>query len=297
MVEDFLQWLSLRKALRTWNTRFGLQTFRYRGKGNHQARGKLGFSIVSLTSWLNNPILRGHIAYGRSRRQRQRFENLWDVRPNTHREHRLLTEEEYRVVAKILENNFQNYEQDQGHTPVYPLSGLVFCGTCGMRCIKVNSRLLSTPDHYRHSYQCENYKTVRACSSKSSVRQEILEAALIEALCQKAEDLAAIATEPETAPESPEITKLREELEYYQSAPGHHAALLVQEIEQELEVLLARQNQVPEDKPDTQNILITLNSPLYWQTLTPEEKRELYRALVSRIVIQEGRVIKIELKV
>jgi len=35
----------------------------------------------------------------------------------------------------------------------------------------------------------------------------------------------------------------------------------------------------------------------YWKTLLDEEKRELYRALVDRVVVKDGQVERVELKV
>jgi len=80
-------------------------------------------------------------------------------------------------------------------------------------------------------------------------------------------------------------------------APGDHAALLVAELEQELSERLAQQYSHPEAGLEKRELLEAFTSPLCWETMPLEEKKELYRALVQRIVIRDGEVVGVELRV
>jgi len=44
-------------------------------------------------------------------------------------------------------------------------------------------------------------------------------------------------------------------------------------------------------------LLQTFGDSLYWEALTHEEKRDIYRALVDRVIIKDGQVERVDLRV
>jgi len=297
LIDLFLEHRTLRRTLRDWNSYFGIQTFSNTGKGNRQPRGKVGFGATSLTSWLTNPILRGHIAYGRAQKQNQKHQHQWDIRYNTHPDHRLMTEEEHQQIANILDWNAKHRGYALLAKDVHPLSGLIACQQCGGRCRIISFRLRTDSSVKYHSYQCKNY-VLKACTMKRSIRETQAEDQVIQALCQRATELSAIAATSGTDTlDSPEILKLRAEIDYLKAAPGNRAAAIVASLEQELRDRLAEQERQQTTESSKQSLLETFADRQYWTTLSSEERRDIYRALVNRIVIQDGEIVQIEIMV
>jgi hypothetical protein len=264
--------------------------------GNKQARGKLGFHPSSLAAWLNNPILRGHLCYGRGQHQRQSHKHLWDIRYNTHSDHRLLNDEEYRQIEEILDWNSQHGGFRFRSETIHPLSGLVYCGQCGGSCRTICYSLRTDRTVKRYSYQCVNYR-YRSCEQKASVREAVLEAALIASLCSRSEAIAAIAAAPDSQPESSELQTLKAELSYYQAAPGGRAASIIADLERQIIELRYQHSQTTSAAIANQDLLEAFASPECWDMAMPEEKRDVYRALVDRVTIREGQVVGVSLKV
>jgi len=71
----------------------------------------------------------------------------------------------------------------------------------------------------------------------------------------------------------------------------------VAELEQELSDWLAQQSSHQEAGLEKWELLEAFASPLCWETMPLEEKKELYRALVKRILIRDGKVVGVELRV
>lgn len=299
LVEAFLEYRTIRESLRYLHSKYGVHHYASRGRANRKARQSLGFSVSGFTSWLNNPILRGHTAYGRTAKQRMRHREQWDIRYDTHPEHRLMSEEEYRVVEETLLWNAEHrgWQAPKGRV-VHPLSGLVYCEECRGYCKVMSFRLRTDRSVKKHSYQCNSYH-LKACAQKRSVREEVIEQALIEALVKRAAAVSAIAEMETPEAEPPEVQSLRAELAYYQAAPGNRATSIVEDLKRQIEVRLEQQrSQQMQVQALQQELLVgAFQDPRYWETLLPEEKRNLYRSLVDRVLICEGQVTAVELKV
>jgi hypothetical protein len=238
--------------------------------------------------WVTNPILRVHTVYGRSKGQLLRHQKDWDIRYNTHPEQVLITEQEYQAI----EANLKKGGKENGYKPpkkaqVNPLSGLVYCAECRSYCKSIPYRL-APDDVMQNYYQCKNYG-VKACSQKRTVKGHVIEEAIIEALTKRAEEIREIAAAPVSQEESPELSHLREELEFYQSAPGNRAQAIVADIQQQIEVLSCINTNESLVKTDQRDLLLQVfRDSLYWKTLLNKEKREVYSALVERVLIREG---------
>jgi len=311
LITIFLECRSLRRSLRSFNEKYGIKTHVNPGKGNKQPRGKLHFGASGLTSWLNNPILRGHTAYGRSYKQRQKYKENWDTRHNTHsgiqpdgsydkeKDHRLLTDEEYRQIEQILDWNSKHGGYSFKSKTIHPLSGLVYCEECRGNTVCMSYSLRTNREQKFYSYQCGNYRRTRSCTQKPIVREDVIEPLIITALLARSEEISNLAAMPEQETESPELKELRRELAYYQSAPGNRAAAIVTDLQNQITVLIQQGVRITEDQEQNRDLLMACFSDRNtWEHLmTPEEKRDVYRALVSRVVIRDGQVERVELKV
>lgn len=297
LVELFLNHQSLKATLRHFNQKYGLRHFVTPGRANRKARKSLGFTLVGLGNWLSNPILRGHTAYGRSHKERLRHKDTWDIRLNTHPAYVVMTEDEYQIIEKLLCSNAKH----RGHKPrqqpgINPLSKMVYCGECRSYCPSIRYRI--RPDDVMHNYyKCSAYG-VGACSQKSTVKGYAIEAAIIEALVKRAAAVSAIAEMPEQQVESPALQALKAELAYYQDAPGGRADAIVADLRQQIEAYERKQQVATVVTSEQRDLLLQVfGDPLYWKTLMDEEKREIYRALVERVVIKGGQVERVELRV
>ncbi|HEY9657548.1 MAG TPA: fdxN element excision recombinase XisF [Allocoleopsis sp.] len=296
LIETFLKTRSLRRTLREFNSKYGLFTHATKGSGNRQARGKLGFHPSGLTSWLNNPILRGHLAYGRSYKQRQSYKDQWDIRYNTHPEHRLMSDEEYSQIEEILDWNAKHGKNFFPSGEVHPLSGLIQCGECRGYCGIRNFRSRTTKKK-TYFYQCSNYQ-LKACPQKRGVRESVLEQAIIDALITRAAAITTVAELPPEHIDPPELKALKAELAYYQAAPGNRAAEIVADLHHQIENFHHEtRNQSEEVSANRELLLRVFRDSLFWQTLLPEEKRDIYRKLVDRVTMKNREVVSVTLKV
>jgi site-specific DNA recombinase len=309
MVEVFSKCRSLRRSLITINEKYGITSHADRGKGNRQPRGKFHFHASGFGSWLNNPILRGHLAYGRGAQQRQSHKHLWDLRYNTHsgvqpdgsydpdKDHRLMTDEEYRSIEEILDYNAATGGFGFKSEVVHPLSGLIYCEECRGKCRITHFRLRTDPSIKKFSYQCNNYH-LKSCRQKQSVREHILEQAMIDALCARAETIASLAKLPPEQTYPPELLALKTELAFYEQAPGTRAEAIKADLRRQIDTFQIQQSVSHTQQLASQELLLQVfGDRSYWKTLLAEEKRELYRNLVDRVVIRAGQVERVELKV
>jgi site-specific DNA recombinase len=296
LVELFLKHQTLRGTLRQFNQQYGLRQFVTPGRANRKPRHSLGFTVVGLGNWLTNPILQGHTAYGRQGHQRLRHKDTWDIRYDTHPDQVVMTAEQARQIEALLSSNAQT----KGWKPrnvkrINPLSGLVYCGECRSYCPSTAHRLKA--EDVRHNYyQCRSY-TVGACSQKAMVRGYVIEDRLIEALIERAAAIKDIAqVQEETDP--PELQALKAELAYYINAPGSRAAALVADLRQQIDAFHHHHHTSTALESEQRDLLLqSFRDPLYWKSIAPEQRRDIYRALVERVVIKDGQVERVELRV
>ncbi|MBD1876937.1 recombinase family protein [Nodosilinea sp. FACHB-131] len=298
LVEIYLNTRSIRATLRFFNDKYGIHTFSGKSRKYRRHASCLGFSLSGLTAWLNNPILRGHTAYGRAYKQRNSHKHLWDIRYNTHPEHRLMSEEEYQAVDSTLDWNAKHRSwQPPSSYRIHPLSGLVRCAECRGFCKTVGFKLRTDPNVKKHNYQCSNYHT-KSCDQKKSLRDEIIEQSVIQSLAKRAETLTAIAELPPDNVDPPELQELKAELSFYENAPGSRAAGIVAELRHQIEDYYSRQQEGQQQVSTQRDLLLQVFSDRsYWKTLLPEERRDLYRALVDQVSIRAGQVEAVLLKV
>lgn len=307
IVDAFLQQKTLRLCLRTINERYGIQTFAYK-QGFHQLRGRIArdlfrFSPAGLRNWLTNPVLQGHLCYRRVKNGRRLPRDQWEIYRDTHPDQRLISDEEATQIEAILAHNKQ--VRGYGTTAQkYPLSGLVYCAECRSACYSMTgqnnyhrAKRLGIPIERNYYFQCKNWR-LRACGQKKTIRMEKAEAAVVKALVQRAEKLAVIADNPLEQVETPELRALREELAYYEKAPGDRAKGIVEDLRAQIQQLQAQQSQQVENWSENRELLCEIFSDTgYWDSLSDAEKREIYRAFVVSVWVKEGQVERVELRV
>jgi Pyruvate/2-oxoacid:ferredoxin oxidoreductase delta subunit len=203
--------------------------------------------------------------------------------------------------AQRIEDLLRTNAQQRGWNPtkiqrLNPLSGLVYCGECRSYCPSTPYRL--KPEDVRHNYyQCKGY-TLGACFQKAMVKGYAIEEAIIEALTQRAEAISAIAQIPEVEQDPPALQMLKAELAYYQNAPGSRAEAIVADLRQQIEAYRQKQQVATVVTSEQRDLLLQVfGDPLYWKTLMDDEKREIYRALVERVIVKDSQVERVELKV
>lgn len=294
IIEAFFKAGSLRGCLKIINERYGIYTFAHNHKtGGLFARGLFRFSPSGLRSWLTSPVLRGHTCYGR-----RRDPSKWELHYNTHLDQAILSESQVREIENQLRHNLQVRGYGQKGQK-YPLSGLVFCGECRSSCYSVKAgRGRNTPG-YNYYFQCKNWR-VRSCSQKMMVQMHVIEEHAIAELVKTASKIADIACEPENISESPEIAELKKQLAIIQSA-GDNPALDIAKsaIAAQIEALQIQQN-AHNDKSDANRDLLlwAFSDPDCWHnTVTNDQKIVVYRNLIERITIKDGKVESVKLKV
>lgn len=298
IVEAFLSQKSLRLTLRHVNERYGIQAFSH-NKAGRVAREMFRFSPSGLRDWLTNPVLQGHLGYLRGRKRKGRAEVYY----NTHPDHRLISDEEAQQIEAILAHNYR--VKGFGSTALkYPLSGLVFCGECRSACYSLTgqnnyhrAKRLGIPLEMNYYFQCKNWR-LRACQQKTTIRMEVAESAVIDALIARAESITTIAEQPVDAVDSPELQALKAELAYYEQAPGNRAVGIMADLRRQIDEFRHQHSVIGQQQLANRELLLeAFGDRLYWQTLPDEEKRDIYRALVDRITVRNGQVVDVALKV
>lgn len=299
IIEAFSKKRSLRLALREINEKYGIQRFAHpQRKKGRMARDLFQFSPAGLGDWLTNPVLRGHLCYRRKKERQRQKPSDWEIYYDTHPEHRLISEEEYREIESILAYN----RQVRGYSSTaqrYPLSGLVYCAECRATCYAMTGSRGKTPG-LNYYYQCKNWRE-RACLNKKTIRMEKVEEAVIDALVQRAEAIARLAQLPTSPaqPDPPELQQLKSQLEGLE-ALGYNPALV--EAKHQLQTQIANYQaqlkvEAQQQGADVELLLWACSENEMWQTMEVGDKRSLYRTLASRVLVKDGVVVSVELKV
>lgn len=241
----------------------------------------------ALRNWLKSPVIRGHVVYYPKSKNPE-------IHYNTHEA--LITAEEGSEIEAILAEN-----REKGRfafTSRYPYSGLVRCAECGGGMI-VNSGSKGRIQYYT----CCNHK-YGICKSKKGTKTEYIEAAVIDALTQASERIAnevLSSIDLETKPEeSLELKDLKRQLRALE-AIGFNP--VIEEAKQKLLLQIqaleyTSTNQVSCSVPDgIRQLLIDEGSkPEFWLNLPLDYKRQLMKALVDRVVVLNGAVCEVRLK-
>ena len=294
----FKETKSLRRTLHTINAKYGLSSFSDgKGKGNRSVRDRFNFSSSGLHSWITNPILRGHTCYNRGQKQRQHHKHLWDIRLDTHPDNKLISDFEYRELDDIFNWNKTHHGFDNSQRIIHVLSGLVYCGECG-RSHRITGSLQRDRVTKFYYYQCQNY-ALRACSQKKTIRDIRVEEAAIAALVKRAENIAQLAELPAQLVEPVELRELRGQLATLENMAANPAiAQAILEIRGQINKMQYGLTVGVKIDSELKSVLVeTFSNPSFFETLPEQDKKTIYRALIDRIVVKDGVVVSVELKI
>ncbi|MBD2234090.1 fdxN element excision recombinase XisF [Phormidium tenue] len=268
LIETYISVQSLDGTIRRFNKVYGFPVF---------------YSASALGRWLRSPVLRGHIVYRPK-----------SINPEVyHNQHEgLMTEDEYQDIKQILDFNSRlgGFGHSRGR---YALTGLVRCDCCGKGCIIANG--------YRGQYKyflCARSRT-KACECNKGVRMEVLEKAVIDALVQRAEEIANLANVSTPQKESAELAELRSQLAVLE-AMGENSAIVEARasLKQQIEALTHRRESRTQLDTGLKDLLITVASQTdFWESLPTDQKQRFLRLLVEAVVIRNGHLVGVDLLV
>jgi DNA invertase Pin-like site-specific DNA recombinase len=248
-----------------------------------------------LKNWLINPVLEGHTAYLKFKRNRYAEESEgWDIRYDTHPEQAIISQEESTAIREILEFNSSRHFRSNA---TFYLTGLIFCGACGYKCIL--KRLCARNLAY---YGCRHSST--GCTNRKCVRIEKIDQAIIRELFLRANQFTSESHTPKKdLISSPKIQELEAQLAAINQVPGVASNPLLKQAKQDIsrqikDLLNQCQQQIPLDAtlqqiiahPQARNIN-------YWNTRTQQEREIFYSKLVERVVIGDGEILSVSLKI
>jgi hypothetical protein len=292
---------SLLKALKAYNERFGIAWRSWQGGGNSKPRGLVSLSNSGFGTWLCNPILRGHIAYGRSQRGRVKDEDAWELRLNQHEA--LMSESEWAMIRDLLVSNAKKNGGQWGGSSNRPFLGLVRCQECGYACSYNSHRLRTDKSVRRYRYICRHYQVERSCGQQKGVREDVIRAVVIEKLTQRAKDILKIeAGNQERPPESEEIQVLKGQLRELLKISPQSSAIYqaIQETKWQISQLEVKQVVAEKQLQEKMGELETIFAdPNYWhwleERLTPAEVKANYRKWVKAVWTRDGQVVGVDL--
>jgi site-specific DNA recombinase len=257
---------------------------------------KRGFSL-----WLQNPILEGHTCYGRDQRTADGKRKIkpreeWQIIYNTHPEQRLLKNGESEEILRIITANTQicsgafgtKNHKDECRPYAYQI-GLIYCAECSSRCI--SKGVYTTKKQYGY-YACRHSGI--GCNNSKNVKYVDIEAALIAALTEKSQNLnQSNENKNEIVPFKTErLQQLEAQLAFLEQFPGFNPDAekfkteLKRQIEEETNFFTSKKL---EDKT-VEEIISAGNNLGIWQTFDSKDKIDVYRRLLRRIFIGDGKV-------
>jgi hypothetical protein len=205
-------------------------------------------------------------------------------RYNTHPA--LITEEEYKRIEYLISLNRQLRGNNQGR--IHAVPPIVSC-VCGCRC-----RALIRRGHRYFACAAKADYHDRECSYTRSCRQDVIEAAIQEALVEAAEAIAADMLQPSTV--NPQAIALERELEALR--PLAHRAAIAEEIaaiEAELQNLAGMASHVSANQQELREKTMAI-AQADLNLLPVVRRREIYAELVERVILQGNEVVEVRLK-
>ena len=241
--------------------------------------------------WMKNPVLRGHTAYLKYEGRRLKPVDQWQLHRNTHPDQVLITESELIEIQDFLKSNTRKVGTPGSK---FYLTGLVFCGECGHKCVLKRGPKLSY-------YGCRHSKA--GCDNSKCVRLEKLDNTVIAKLFEKAHSLESQPEIEQVLFESPKLIKLKEQL------AGLEKLLAIQDDDnlkrakygliQQIESLTSSSEQENFANATAKEILAYPYAKHlgFWYTLSINEREIVYEKLIKRINILDGEIVSIELSV
>jgi len=194
-----------------------------------------------------------------------------------------MTPEENRLVRQSLAHNRKVGGWGQRGRR-YSLSGLIRCSSCGGGCVIGNSS--STKKKY---YYCNTRRSGRLCDNRKWVPMERIQEYVHVALSKRWEEIVREVERPSVEEESPEIAKLRVELEdlqrMYQDSMRPSVLVAIEDIKSEILTLQQLTDTRKGDQAHRLDHLERIADPRVWDFIEEKDRGGVYRDLVDHVVI------------
>ncbi len=260
----------------------------------------LGWTAKGLQLWLRNPVLAGGTPYDQRLRNKyspvyREDKIVWDTHPDQY----LITLQEREEILTIARENRNNSWASVPPTVNNIYAGLLHCAQCGGAFFIQTSQYRQKADRLVSYYQCNTYNKNRLCQNKAMISDIQIEKQLIPLLCQKAETLAALEDEPdnyEEIEEPEEVAVLRLQLRQLTVIPGNNPAIAqaIDSINQQINsIFVDIKNKHQSYLVGRENIVAAFSSPLYWQEIDADDKKQLLKGCLKSIRVNDGQIIDI----
>lgn len=270
LIEHYLLEQSLNKSCRYFAQRYGYSEFWQ----------------TAFRQWITSPVLQGDVVYFPKSKTPE-------ICPNTHEA--IMTREEGRQIKEIIA--FNSRIGGFGHRRgVYSLTGLVRC-ECGGGCIIANG----SGGKYKY-FICAKTR-LGSCTRKKGIRLEALESAVIDALTVRAEAIAMFADIPTTPEEPLELRDLRQQLAAMEELSSNSRTVnpaiseAIRKLRNQIEVLQQQsQTDVEVDVGNRELLKLAASHPDFWAELDPPQKQQFFRTLVGHVLVSNGQIVQVFLK-
>lgn len=264
-----------------------------------------------LKYWLLSEQLRGHTEYFGGVRYHEAQHKLnrplpdgdrlaleayvkrHEVKRDTHEA--LITPEQDQQIKQWLEISSKTRKSLQ--SLVNPLTGLIICAGCGGRCrARIDRRMGIYRIYCETAYQ-KSLNGDRLCDRSTSYGHTLksLEDYVIERICEHSQAIATLIPLDNPAPEAPEIIALREEIQKIEGLNDPDFLPVIQIKRDKLRLLESQQVDPIAGDVMRREIALRGQDPDFWRLATFEEKLVLYRAIISRVVI-DRQVVSVEFR-
>lgn len=271
-----------------------------RPKNTKTGRDRFSWSRDGIRVYLTNPVLRGHTPYlihktSKEGKRSRAPQDKWDIRYDTHKEEKLVSDDQWHQIQQILETN-RKLGGWGSHSNTYPLTGLLVCGKCGrgMKC-QGSQRARGRKNIY---YQCKNY-VERSCDAKTMIPESLAEQVVIEALTRRAEAIVNEIDSLREIVEPPELKELRVQLAGLERL-GFNQIIeeAKQKVRRQIENLTYQLQESAVIESNNRELLLEVIGTIdFWQKLGADQKRRCYQTLVKKAVVRDGKVEQVILKV
>ncbi|MBD2074320.1 recombinase family protein [Phormidium sp. FACHB-592] len=301
-IEIFFAVKGVRRTLKVIFEKYGIVKTSAKFNGTDKI---FHWSVPGFSLWLRNPVFDGHtryLLYEVIDGKRKYFpEDQQEMHRDTHPDQRLFRDGEAEAVKTIIQTNISNgsgcFQRGSNDSVNYRRfsyqAGLVYCAECSSRCTSKGTG--GENEEYLY-YACRHVGM--GCGNRKSVKRRLIEEALIEALVEKSQSLNRNdLTHADALPAKSEaLSHLEAQLEGLEKLPGYNPDIdelktkLRQQIEEEKNPFIS-----PEKIFDNsvEALIRAGNNLAIWHLLTNDDKVEIYRKLVKKIYIRDGKVVSI----
>lgn len=298
-IDIFFQKKGARRALKVIFSKYGIVKTQAKFNGTDKV---FHWTIRGFTQWLMNPVLDGHTAYLRYKtiNGKCRFlpQDQWQIVQDTHPHQRLFRDDEAAAVKTIIQTNLCNgsgtfqmsLTGSDNYRPFTYQTGLIHCQECGSRCTAKGNGA-----KYLY-YACRHAGL--GCTNHKAVKRQHIEESIIEALVEKSHRLnqgESLFDKPLSVP-SEALVELEAKLAWLEQSPSFDPDIedLKQKIRRQIEE--EKNPFLSKDKvfdSSVEELIRAGNNLAIWHLLNNDEKVEIYRKLVKKVYIRDGKVVSI----